>query len=61
MGIIGAPLAGGLFGYFVGPSAPFLFPGAPFVLGGVLFLISLALTVRGRGEARPALASSEIG
>ena len=52
---------GGLFGYFVGPNAPFLFPGAPFVLGGVLFLISLALTVRGRGEARPALASSEIG
>jgi MFS transporter, DHA1 family, tetracycline resistance protein len=40
-GIIGAPVAAGLFGYFVGPHAPFIFPGISFILGAVLFLSGL--------------------
>jgi DHA1 family tetracycline resistance protein-like MFS transporter len=40
-GIVGAPVAAGLFGYFVGPDAPFAFPGVSFALGAALFLASL--------------------
>lgn len=42
-GIVAPPIAAGLFGFFVGPSAPFLFPGIPFLLGAALFAASLAM------------------
>jgi len=35
-----------LFGYFIGPKAPFYFAGASFLLGAVLMLISAALAYR---------------
>ena len=44
--IVGPLLATGLFGYFVGPTAPFVLPGAPFFMGGLLFLASLAVALR---------------
>ena len=37
-GMIGPPVAAGLFGYFVGPSAPFVFPGVPYAFGALLFV-----------------------
>ncbi|MGD9739372.1 MAG: TCR/Tet family MFS transporter [Bauldia sp.] len=50
-GIIGPPVAAGLFGFFVGPSAPFIFPGIPFLIGALLFVVSIAIsrTQRVRG------------
>jgi DHA1 family tetracycline resistance protein-like MFS transporter len=42
-GIIAPPIAAGLFGFFVGPSAPFIFPGVPFLLGAALFAVSLLI------------------
>ncbi len=61
-GIIGAPIAASAFGYFIGPSAPFLFPGVSFIIGAVLFLVALLITLRVRakmaGKAR--LASAEV-
>jgi MFS transporter, DHA1 family, tetracycline resistance protein len=44
--IVGPLLATSLFGYFVGPTAPFVLPGAPFFMGGLLFLASLAVALR---------------
>lgn len=42
-----APLIGtGLFGYFIGPTAPATLPGAPFWLGGTLTFLALGLAVR---------------
>lgn len=46
-GVIGPPVAAGMFGYFVGPSAPFLFPGAPYILGALLFVASIVLMRQG--------------
>jgi DHA1 family tetracycline resistance protein-like MFS transporter len=55
-GIIGAPIAASAFGYFIGPSAPFIFPGVAFIIGAVLFLVALVITLRVRakmaGQAR---------
>jgi DHA1 family tetracycline resistance protein-like MFS transporter len=42
-GVVAPPIAAGLFGFFVGPSAPFLFPGIPFLLGAALFVVSLVI------------------
>jgi len=45
-GIVGAPVAAGLFGYFIGPDAPFVFPGISFALGALLFLAALLFVRR---------------
>jgi DHA1 family tetracycline resistance protein-like MFS transporter len=45
-GIFGPPVAAGLFGYFIGPNAPFHFPGVSFFIGAVLFLVSLLMARR---------------
>lgn len=42
-GIIGPPVAAGLFGFFIGPATPFLFPGVAFFLGALLFVVSFAI------------------
>ncbi len=42
-GILGPPVAAGLFGFFIGPSAPFLFPGIPFLLGAAFFVVAFAI------------------
>ena len=47
-GIIGPPVAAGLFGYFVGPSTPVIFPGAPYILAALLFVVSIVLARQGR-------------
>ncbi len=46
-GIIGPPIAAGLFGWFVGPSAPVEFAGAPYIFGALLFLVSISLMRQG--------------
>lgn len=47
-GIVGPPIAAGLFGWFVGPSAPFEFAGMPYIFGALLFLVSISLMRQGR-------------
>jgi DHA1 family tetracycline resistance protein-like MFS transporter len=57
-GIIGPPIAAGLFGYFVGPSTPVAFPGAPYILGAILFVVSIIMARQGR--IRRAIESSAV-
>ena len=57
-GVIGPPVAAGLFGYFVGPSTPVVFPGAPYILGALLFVVSLVLARQAR--IRRAIESSAV-
>lgn len=45
-GILGPPLATGLFGWFVSERAPFPLPGAPFFLSAALTAAAIALAVR---------------
>ncbi len=45
-GFTGPLLSTSLFGYFIGPKAPFPLPGAGFFLGAVLILVSLAVALR---------------
>ncbi len=58
-GIVGAPVAAGLFGYFVGPHAPFIFPGVSFLLGAALFLASLLFVPRKPVDSAAAERSAE--
>lgn len=44
--IFAPPLMTGLFSYFTGKNAPFIFPGAPFLLSSILVLISVYLAAR---------------
>ena len=46
-GIIGPPVAGTVFGYFIGPATPIHLPGAAFLLGAVLFVIGLVVALKG--------------
>ncbi len=57
-GVVGPPVAAGLFGYFVGPSTPVVFPGAPYILGALLFVVSLVLSRQSR--IRRAIESSAV-
>lgn len=50
-GILAPPVAAGLFGWFVGPSAPFVFAGVPYLLGALLFAAAFAVACR-RGFRR---------
>lgn len=45
-GILGPPVAGGLFGYAVRPEAPVHLPGAPFFLASFLILLARSVAVR---------------
>jgi len=45
-GIVGPPIGAGLFGYFIGPTAPIYLPGAAFFFGGFLMLGALLLAAR---------------
>jgi DHA1 family tetracycline resistance protein-like MFS transporter len=45
-GIVGPPLATGLFGYFIGSRTPVHLPGVPFFLAAVLNLAALLLALR---------------
>jgi DHA1 family tetracycline resistance protein-like MFS transporter len=45
-GILGPPLATGLFGYFVSPRAPVILPGIAFFVGSGVVLCALLLAVR---------------
>ncbi len=58
-GIVGAPVAAGLFGYFVGPHAPFVFPGVSFMLGAALFALALLFVRRTPENSAVAARSSE--
>jgi DHA1 family tetracycline resistance protein-like MFS transporter len=57
-GIIGPPIAAGLFGYFVGPSTPVIFAGAPYILAALLFVVGIVLARQGR--IRRAIESSAV-
>ncbi len=46
-GIIGPPVAGSVFGYFIGPATPVHIPGAAFLLGAFLFVAGLIVAVVG--------------
>ena len=46
-GIIGPPVAGSVFGYFIGDTTPIHLPGAAFLLGAVLFVIGLIVALVG--------------
>ena len=58
-GIVAPPIGAGLFAWFIGPTAPFMFPGIAFVLGGLLFLAALAVSQSGRFRAATAVASHQ--
>lgn len=45
-GIIGPPVATGIFGYFISNRAPIHLPGAPFFLGSLLVFTGLILALR---------------
>ncbi len=45
-GIVGPPVAGTLFGYFIGDAAPVFLPGVAFMFGAGLFLVGLMLHLR---------------
>ena len=53
-GIIGPPVAGSVFGYFIGPATPVHLPGAPFLLGAFLFVIGLIVALKGVHAPPPA-------
>ena len=56
-GIIGPPVAGTVFGYFIGDAAPIHLPGAAFLLGAILFVIGLVVAWRGIHARAPASGS----
>ena len=45
-GILGPPVATGLFGYFVGAQAPFLLPGAAFFCASIIVVVAMFLMQR---------------
>ncbi|MFT4641477.1 MAG: DHA1 family tetracycline resistance protein-like MFS transporter [Verrucomicrobiales bacterium] len=45
-GILGPPIATGLFGYFISEQAPILLPGAAFFFAGLLVVIAILLAKR---------------
>ena len=53
-GIIGPPVAGTVFGYFIGKNAPIHLPGIAFLVGALLFVIGLIVAWRGVHEPPPA-------
>lgn len=53
-GVLAPPVGGALFGFFVGPAAPFAFPGAAFLAGAVLFLAAFLVWRRARRRIAPA-------
>ena len=56
-GIIGPPVAGSVFGYFIGPTTPFHLPGAAFLLGAILFVVGLVVALVGVHAPSPATGS----
>jgi len=57
-GIVGPPLFGGSFGYFVGDHAPVRMPGAPWYIAGAL--LALAVLIAWRYARSPAPASEAV-
>ena len=53
-GIIGPPVAGTVFGYFIGPNTPVHLPGIAFLVGALLFVVGLVVAWRGVHEPSPA-------
>lgn len=45
-GVLGAPLATSVFGYFIGPNAPWHLPGAAFFVGAALVVVAMGVTWR---------------
>ena len=56
-GIIGPPVAGSVFGYFIGPTTPIHLPGAAFLLGAILFVVGLVVALLGVHAPAPATGS----
>ena len=54
-GILGPPIAAGLFGYFITDSAPVFLPGAAFFFSALLVIIAIALAVRSARKAKKVL------
>jgi DHA1 family tetracycline resistance protein-like MFS transporter len=52
-GIIGPPVAGSVFGYFIGDAAPVHLPGSAFLLGAILFVIGLIVAWKGVHGPKP--------
>jgi DHA1 family tetracycline resistance protein-like MFS transporter len=59
-GILGPPLATGLFGYFISAKAPVHLPGAAFFCSALLDIVALLLAIRSfrQSRSRVALAGS---
>ncbi len=53
-GIIGPPVAGSVFGYFIGGASPVHLPGAAFLLGAFLFVVGLIVALRWVRPPEPA-------
>lgn len=62
MGIVGPPLATGLFAYFTRPDAPVPIPGIAFYLGAILYAVALtvSLVVLSRLRARRSEAVGQL-
>lgn len=45
-GVVAPPVATGLFGWFIGPSAPVSLPGAPFFFGASLMILAMLMAKR---------------
>lgn len=45
-GVVAPPVATGLFGWFIGPTAPAPLPGAPFFFGASLMILAMLLAMR---------------
>jgi len=52
-GFAGPPVETGLFGYFIGSSAPLLLPGAAFFFSALLTILAAVLTIRTFHRHRP--------
>lgn len=52
-GIAGPPVAGSLFGWFIGDAAPIHLPGIAFLVGACLFVIGLVVAMRGVAPTPP--------
>lgn len=56
-GVVGPPVAGALFGYFVSDAAPFQLPGASLLVGSLMFVAGLFFTLRPSPEKSAELAA----
>ncbi len=57
-GVIGPPLSGGLFAFFISDSAPVHLPGVAYLVGAAMFVAGVAFSWRSRLAAAPPLSDA---